>query len=68
MGTSHKEMVAETKPERDMETMARREMEARPEEEQPTSLDRKPEAAEQQEVPIKHAEVMPVGELEKKKA
>jgi hypothetical protein len=61
MGTSHKEIVAEVKPERDAEsmacqetmevhleedgTMACQEMEARPEEEEPTSVDMKPEAA-----------------------
>jgi hypothetical protein len=82
MDTSHKEMVAEQKPERDMETMACREtmeahleeeemmacqeMEARPEE-KPTSVDRKPEAAEEEEwVPKEDAEVMPVRELKKK--
>jgi hypothetical protein len=62
MGTSHKEMVAKTKLERDMETLACREtteahleeegtmacqeMEARPEEEEPTSVDMRPEAEE----------------------
>jgi hypothetical protein len=48
-------------------TMACQEIEARPEEEQPTSLDRKPKAAEKQEVPVKDAEVIPVGELKKKR-
>ncbi|PNF29179.1 hypothetical protein B7P43_G11858 [Cryptotermes secundus] len=56
--TSHEEMVAETKLERDLETMACREMtEACLEEEELTSVDKKPEAAER-EVPIKDAEVM----------
>jgi hypothetical protein len=83
IGTSHKEMFAETKPERDMETMACREtteahleeeetmacqeMEARPEEKEPTSSDMKPEAAERREVPVEDAEVMPVGEPKKKR-
>ncbi|PNF20603.1 hypothetical protein B7P43_G04260 [Cryptotermes secundus] len=43
VGTSHKEMAAETKPEEE-ETMACQEMEARLEE--PTSVDMKPEAVE----------------------
>jgi hypothetical protein len=65
---SHKEILAETKPERDMETMACREMtEARLEEEKPTTVNRKPEAAEQREVPVEDAEVMPVGEPKKKR-
>jgi hypothetical protein len=62
MGTSHKEMVTKTKPERDVETMvcqetteahleeeetmACQEMEAHLEEEEPTSVDMKPEVAE----------------------
>jgi hypothetical protein len=68
MDTSHKEMVAENKPERDMETMACRETtEARLEEKEPTSVEAKPEVAQQQEVPVKDAEVMPVGEPKKKR-
>jgi hypothetical protein len=56
-------MVAKTKPERDMETMACREtMEAHLEEEELTSVGKKPEAAEQQELPIEDATVMLVGE------
>jgi hypothetical protein len=67
MGTSHKEIMAEIKPRRDMETMACQEMEARLEGEQPTSLDRKPEAAERREVPLEDTEVMPVEEPKKKR-
>jgi peroxiredoxin family protein len=68
MDTSHKEMVTETKPERDMETMACQETtEAHLEEEEMTSLDRKPEVAEQREVPVEDATVMPVGEPKKKR-
>jgi 5'-3' exonuclease len=81
MGNSHKEIMAETKPERDMETMTCREtmeahleeegtmacqkMEARPEEE-PTSVDMTPEAAKR-EVPVEDATVMSVGEPKKKR-
>jgi hypothetical protein len=83
MDNSHKEMAAETKPDRDMEemacretteahlvldekTMACQEMEARPEE-KPTSVDRKPEAIEERQFPEENAEVIPVGELRKKR-
>jgi hypothetical protein len=67
MDTSHMEMVAENKPERDMETMACRETtQARLEEKELTSVEMKPEVAQQEEVPIEDAEVMPVGELKKK--
>ncbi|PNF43597.1 hypothetical protein B7P43_G03226 [Cryptotermes secundus] len=48
-------------------TMACQEMEAHLEGEKPASVDRKPEAAEEQEVPVKDAEVMPFGELKKKR-
>jgi hypothetical protein len=65
MDTSHKEIMAEIKPRRDMETMACQEMEARLEE--PTSVDRKPEVAQQREAPVNDAEVMPVGELKRKR-
>jgi hypothetical protein len=51
----------------DEKTMACQEMEARQEEEEPSSVDRKPEVAEQREVPVEDAEVMPVGELKKKR-
>jgi hypothetical protein len=68
METSHRDIVAEVKPEMNINTMACQEMEERLEEEQPTSLDRKPEAAEQREVPVKDAKVMPVGEPKKKRA
>jgi hypothetical protein len=65
MGTSHKEMVAEIKPGRNVETIACREMEEHPEEEKTASVDTKPEAAEQQEeVPVEDATVIPVGESE----
>jgi hypothetical protein len=67
MDTSHMEMAAKTKPERDIETMACQEMETRPEEEKPASVDMKPEAAQQEEVPKEDAEVMPVGELRNKR-
>jgi hypothetical protein len=60
METSHREMVAEATPKRNMETMACQEMEERLEEEEPTSLDRKPEVAQQQEVPVENAVVKPV--------
>ncbi|PNF25752.1 hypothetical protein B7P43_G12364 [Cryptotermes secundus] len=63
MKTSHKEIVAKVKPEMDAETMACQEMEACLEEEA-TSVHRKPEMAQQREVPIKDAEVIPVGEPE----
>jgi hypothetical protein len=49
MDTSHKEIMAEIKPGRDMEMMAFEEMEACQEEEEPTSVDRKPEVAQQRE-------------------
>jgi hypothetical protein len=52
MDTSHKEIMAEIKPGRDMETMACQEVEARQEEEEPTSMDRKPEVAEWREEPV----------------
>jgi peroxiredoxin family protein len=68
MDASHKEMVAEIKPERDVETMACQETtEVRIEEEKLTSVDRKPEVAEQREVPVEDAEVMAVGEPKKKR-
>jgi hypothetical protein len=67
MESSHREIVAEVKPEMDVMTKACQEMEERLEEEQPTSLDRKPEAAEQREVPVEDAKVMPIGELKKKR-
>jgi outer membrane biosynthesis protein TonB len=67
MGTSHKEMVAETKPEMDAETMACQEMEAHQEEKKPTSSDRKPEAAQKTEVPAENATVMPVREPKKER-
>jgi hypothetical protein len=63
---SHKDTVAENKPETEVKTMACQEMEAHQEEE-PTSADRKPKAAEQREVPVDDAEVMPVGEPKKKR-
>jgi hypothetical protein len=67
MDISHMEMVAENKPERDMEAMACREtMEARLEEKEPTSVETKPEVA-QQEVPVEDADVMLVGEPKKKR-
>jgi hypothetical protein len=67
IGTSHKEMVAKTKPERDMVSLACRETtETHLEEEEPTSVDMKPEVPEQREVPVEDAEVMPVGEPKKK--
>jgi hypothetical protein len=46
MEPSHKEIVAECKPETEIKTIACQEMEAR-QEEKPTSLDRKPEVAEE---------------------
>jgi hypothetical protein len=65
MDTSHKEIMAEIKPGRNMETIACQEMEAHPEEEKPASVDMEPEAAEQQEeVPVEDATVMPVVETE----
>jgi hypothetical protein len=82
MDTSHKEIMAETKPRRNMdmmacreiteahleekETMACQEMEAHPEEKL-TSVDRKPEAAEERQVPKENAEVIPVREPRKKR-
>jgi hypothetical protein len=52
--TSHKEIMAEIKPGRDMEMMACQETGAHPEEEKPASVDMKPEAAEEEEeVPVK---------------
>jgi hypothetical protein len=65
MDTSHKEMVAETKPETEM--MACQEMEEHLEEEELTSVDRKPEVAQQREVPVEDAEVLPVREPKKKR-
>jgi peroxiredoxin family protein len=47
MDPSHKNMVAKTKLERDMEPMACQMTEARQEEEKPTSVDRMAEVAEQ---------------------
>jgi hypothetical protein len=67
MESSHKGIVAETKPETGIKTMACQEMGAHPEEEEPTSVDMKPEAAEQSEVPVQDATVMPVGEPKKKR-
>jgi hypothetical protein len=67
METSHKGIVAETKPETEIKTMACQEMEARQEEKKPTSPDRKPKAAQKEEVPAKNAEVIPVGEPRKKR-
>jgi hypothetical protein len=76
METSHREMVDEATPERNMETMACREtmeahlqeegtmacqeVEARIEEKEPTSVDRKPEVAQQREVPKEDTVVQPV--------
>jgi hypothetical protein len=48
------------------ETLAYQEMEARPEE-KPTSVDRQPEVAEERQVPEENTEVIPVGELKKKR-
>jgi hypothetical protein len=62
MDISHKEIMAEIKPGRDLKMMSCQEMEECAEEEQPTSLDMKPEAAQQEEVPEEDAKVMPVGE------
>jgi hypothetical protein len=42
MDTSHKEIMAEIIPRRNMETIACQEMEAHPEEEKPSSVDMKP--------------------------
>jgi hypothetical protein len=67
MDASHKEMVAESKPEMDVKTMACQEMEARPEEKKPTSVDTKPEVAQKEEVPVQDATVVPVGESKKRK-
>jgi hypothetical protein len=63
MDTSYKEIMAEIKPGRNMETIACQEMEAHPEEEKPASVDMKSEAAER-EVPVQDATVMPVREPE----
>jgi hypothetical protein len=61
MGTSHKEMVSEFKPEIEEETVAYQEMEARQDEQKPTPVNRKPEAAEhQEEVPKEDAIAKPV--------
>jgi hypothetical protein len=51
---SHKEIVAESKPETEIKTMACQEIEARQEEEGPTSVEMKPEATEE-EVPAEDA-------------
>ncbi|PNF33112.1 hypothetical protein B7P43_G15637 [Cryptotermes secundus] len=63
-GTSHKKMAADTKPKRDMETIACQEcqeMEAHLEEEKLTSVDGKPETAEEEEeIPVDDAVVKPV--------
>jgi hypothetical protein len=67
MNASHKETVAEKKPETEVKTMASQEMEAHQEEEEPTSPDRKPEAAQKDEIPAEDAEVMPAGEPKKKR-
>jgi hypothetical protein len=64
---SRKEIVAESKPETEIKTMACQEMEARQEEEGPTSVEMKPEATEEEEVPAENATVMPVGEPKKKR-
>jgi hypothetical protein len=56
MGTSHMEMVAENKPERDTKTMTCRETrEVHLEEKEPTSVETKPEVAQQQDVPLEDA-------------
>jgi hypothetical protein len=57
----------EAEPEQDVKMMACQEMEGRQNERKPTSPDRKPEAAQKGEVPKVDAEVMPVGELKKKR-
>jgi hypothetical protein len=67
MDVKHEVIVAESKPEMEIKTMACQEMEARPEEEEPTPVDMKPEEAEQREVPVEDGEVMPVGEPKKKR-
>jgi hypothetical protein len=51
METSHKEIVAESKPKTDIKTTACQEMQARQDEAEPTSVEMKPEVAQQQEVP-----------------
>jgi hypothetical protein len=66
METSHKEIVADCKPEMEIKMMACQEMEAR-QGEKPTSLDRKLEVAEEWHVPEENAEVIPVGEPRKKR-
>jgi hypothetical protein len=65
--TSHKETAAVFEPETEVKTMACQGMEAHQEEEKPASLDMKPEVAQQEEVPVEDAEVIPVGELKKKR-
>jgi hypothetical protein len=67
MAASHKETVAETKSEMDVEMIACQEMEALSEEKKPTSVDMKPEVAQKEQVPVQDATVMPVGEPKKKK-
>jgi hypothetical protein len=61
MAASHRETVAEIRPETDEETMTCRDTtEACLEEEKPTSVDRKPEAAQKEEVPVENDVVKPV--------
>jgi hypothetical protein len=67
MNASLKEMVAEIKPEMEIETTACEEMEAHLEEEEPALVDMKTEVAQDEKVPVGDAIVMPVEEPKKKR-
>jgi hypothetical protein len=64
MNASLKEMMAEIKPETEIETMAYQEMKESLEEEEPASVHMKPEVGQDEKLPAEVATVMPVVEPE----